>query len=142
MKTEQELAAIEELAEHLVDEASTFAVEATTEALIKLDSEDLAEEWASYDPDGENPFDPTYGETITDEELIERFEEGVLPGVVQQYGADQCALDQAFNDWTDGLCKDGEISTRQYNEVCSPDYSSGELDGFARDALNALRGEK
>ena len=141
MKTPQELAAIDELSEHLIERGAVFAEEAVTKALIDLDSDELAIEWADYFPDVENPFDPTYGETITDDELIERFEVEVLPETVQQYGADQCALDQAFNNWTDGLCRNGEISDRQYNEVCAPDYSSGELGEFARDALNALRGE-
>ena len=51
----------------------------------------------------------------SEEALSQRFDEEVAPAVIQQYGRDdQDAIDQAFNDWTDGLCKEGEIHTEQY----------------------------
>jgi len=31
------------------------------------------------------------------------------------------ATNETFNNWTDGLCKDGEICTDTYNEICSDD---------------------
>lgn len=40
----------------------------------------------------------------------------VKPYVVARYGADdRVALDEAWNDWTDMLCKDGCISERAYD---------------------------
>lgn len=54
-------------------------------------------------------------------EAVEQFKNEVLPFVVAQYGWDDIpAQDQAWNDWTDGLCKDGEITERQYSTWSSP----------------------
>jgi len=48
---------------------------------------------------------------MTDEQVVECFEELILPLVVKQYGADdEIAIRTAFNDYTDMLCKDDEIS--------------------------------
>lgn len=54
---------------------------------------------------------------IADEsELSALFDEEIAPLVVEKYGeSDTCAMDEAFNDWTDGLCKDGVIHPEQYN---------------------------
>lgn len=42
--------------------------------------------------------------------------------IVSTYGADDVdALTQGFNDWTDGLCKDGRISDWQYHNVTMPE---------------------
>ncbi len=55
----------------------------------------------------------------SEEELSEMFDEQILPLVIEKYGEeDQCAIDQAFNDWTDSLCKDGQIHEEQYNKYC------------------------
>lgn len=52
----------------------------------------------------------------SEESLSERFDAEIVESVIEQYSADdQDAIDQAFNDWTDGLCKDGEIHQEQYN---------------------------
>ena len=52
-------------------------------------------------------------------ELSKRFDEEVLPGVLEQYSeSDSVAINEAFNDWTDMLCKDGEIHEAQYNSYC------------------------
>lgn len=71
----------------------------------------------------------------TDEEDYARvnaqFQEGIMPGLVQQYGThDKCAMEQAYNDFTDGLCKDGEITQWQYNNWEHPD-----LEAMAHDTI-------
>jgi hypothetical protein len=45
----------------------------------------------------------------------------VLPGVIAAYSAtDKVAIRTAWNDWTDGLCKSGEITQRQYENWMNP----------------------
>ena len=54
-----------------------------------------------------------------EEELSERFDSEVLPDVIEAYGEDdEPAISEAFNNWTDMLCKDGEIHPEQYNSYC------------------------
>ena len=55
-----------------------------------------------------------------DEEMVSMvFNVHILPAIVEQYGADdEVAINEAFNNWTDGLCKDGEIHDEQYNSYC------------------------
>lgn len=57
---------------------------------------------------------------IADESaLSKRFDEEVLPSVLEQYSeSDTVAINEAFNDWTDMLCKDGEIHPEQYDSYC------------------------
>jgi hypothetical protein len=46
----------------------------------------------------------------------------VLDMIVEQYSADdEDAINQGFNDWTDSLCKDGEISDYTYDNVTQDD---------------------
>lgn len=55
----------------------------------------------------------------SEEELSKRFDSEVAPFVIEKYGADDTvAMNEAFNDWSDGLCKDGEIHDEQYNSYC------------------------
>lgn len=55
----------------------------------------------------------------SEEELSERFDRDVAPAVVAEYGEDDTvAINEAFNNWTDALCKDGEIHLEQYNNYC------------------------
>ena len=55
----------------------------------------------------------------SEEMLSERFDDEVLPLVVDQYGEDdQPAINEVFNNWSDSLCKDGEIHPEQYNQYC------------------------
>lgn len=55
----------------------------------------------------------------SEEELSERFDSDILPLVIEQYGEDDTiAISQAFNDWSDSLCKDGELHPSQYNQYC------------------------
>lgn len=59
------------------------------------------------------------GMIATEEELSKLFDEQVAPMVIEQYGEnDSVAMNEAFNDWSDGLCKDGEIHAEQYNSYC------------------------
>ena len=52
----------------------------------------------------------------SEDALSKLFDEEVLPSVVEQYGEDDTiAIREAFNDWTDMLCKDGEIHSEQYD---------------------------
>ena len=56
------------------------------------------------------------------EYLRDRFERDIQPQVVEQYGADDViALNEAFNNWTDMLCKDGEISETVYSNATRTD---------------------
>lgn len=55
----------------------------------------------------------------SEEALSEAFDEQVAPAVIAQYGEDdEPAINEAFNDWTDSLCKDGEIHDEQYRVYC------------------------
>ena len=63
---------------------------------------------------------------MTREEAIIQFREYVLPFVQAEHEKDGVpdwtARREAWNNWTDGLCKDGEISDWQYeNWSQSPD---------------------
>jgi hypothetical protein len=51
-----------------------------------------------------------------DEEAVSAiFNEEVRPSVVEEYGKDdEIAINEAFNNWTDMLCKDGELHELQY----------------------------
>lgn len=54
-----------------------------------------------------------------EEELSNRFDQEVLPAVIEQYGGDdQPAINEAFNNWTDSLCKEGFIHDLQYDQYC------------------------
>ena len=62
----------------------------------------------------------------SEHELSERFDNEILPIVIEQYGEDdQDAIDQTFNDWTDSLCKDGELHDEQYSQYCYVGKYSG-----------------
>ena len=55
----------------------------------------------------------------SEEELSEQFDEHVAPGVIEHYGEDDTiAINEAFNDWADARCKDGDIHEEQYNQYC------------------------
>lgn len=51
---------------------------------------------------------------LTKREALAMFKKDILPGVIKEFGDDKCARDQAWNDWTDGLCKEGKITLKQY----------------------------
>lgn len=52
---------------------------------------------------------------MTKVQALRRFRRDVMPDVVARYGRhDKPACREAWNNWTDGLHRDGEITTRQY----------------------------
>ena len=54
-------------------------------------------------------------------DALKTFRQDVLPEVVRRYGrGDWTALREAWNDWTDALCKDGEITSKQYETWSNP----------------------
>jgi hypothetical protein len=48
-------------------------------------------------------------------ELSERFDEMLKECYPNIDTDDETMVNEMFNDWTDGLCKDGEIHPEQYN---------------------------
>ncbi len=59
------------------------------------------------------------GHIASEDELSEVFDEQMLPAVIDQYGADdEPAISEGFNNWSDSLCKDGEIHPEQYSQYC------------------------
>lgn len=67
-------------------------------------AEALAEEWGLY---------------ASEQELSDAFDEQIAPHVIKEYGADDIiAMSEAFNNWTDSLCKDGNLHSSQCNEYC------------------------
>lgn len=78
---------------------------------MKYDNEDLLEMIELYA--GE------VGNISSEDELSERFDNEIAPLIIKQYGEDdEAAMNEAFNNWTDALCKEGEIHTEQYNQYC------------------------
>jgi len=50
------------------------------------------------------------------------FNDEIAPSVIAHYGKDdRVALNEEFNNWTDMLCKDGEISDYLYENVTRED---------------------
>ncbi len=49
---------------------------------------------------------------MTKREAVKQFRTEILPRIPSN---DKPARDQAWNDWTDGLCKDKQITQRQYD---------------------------
>jgi len=53
------------------------------------------------------------------QELSDLFDGSIAPVVIKQYCPDDVvAMSEAFNNWVDSLCKDGEIHPAQYNDYC------------------------
>ena len=61
----------------------------------------------------------------THQAIVNEFLEYILPSVKRQYERDGVpdppARREAWNNWTDSLCKDGCITPRQYEEWDQPD---------------------
>jgi hypothetical protein len=58
----------------------------------------------------------TEGMISCEEELSEMFDRDIAPLVIEQYGEDdQPAMNEAFNNWSDGLTKDGQLHPLQYD---------------------------
>ena len=59
------------------------------------------------------------GAISSEQELSDLFDESIAPMIVEQYGKnDEPAMAEGFNNWTDNLCKDGELHPEQYNDYC------------------------
>jgi hypothetical protein len=62
---------------------------------------------------------------LLEDEIIEQFKEHILPSVREQFEgdgiADKPARREAFNIFTDALCKDDVISEEMYDQICIPD---------------------
>jgi hypothetical protein len=61
---------------------------------------------------------------MTKTEAFRQFKENVLPGLKETYEkdgrVDMPARCEAWNNYTDMLCKDGEITSHQYNTWTNP----------------------
>ncbi len=58
---------------------------------------------------------------MTEEQVVEAFEESFKPFLLAQFGPDdEIALREAFNDYTDSLCKEGQISNKMYDTMDNP----------------------
>lgn len=61
------------------------------------------------------------------EDAVKMFERDILPNIRQterrngSKGIDSCMRSEAWNNWTDGLCKAGEISDWQYENWSQPE---------------------
>ena len=59
------------------------------------------------------------GWIASEDELSDLFDEHIAPMVLEQYDEDDTvAFNEAFNDWTDSLCKEGTIHHWQYENYC------------------------
>ena len=70
----------------------------------------------------------------TRDEAIEEFERDILPACIAQETewqggewkwVDECYRSETWNNWTDALCKLGEISDWQYDNWTHPDCCEG-----------------
>lgn len=57
---------------------------------------------------------------MTKVEAVREFRELFSSILITGKGRDQPMIDQAWNDWTDSLCKDGRITMKQYESWLSP----------------------
>lgn len=61
---------------------------------------------------------------MTKKEVLKAFKEYVLPQVQRQYETDgkldKPARAEAWNEYTDALCKEGKITLRQYESWSNP----------------------
>lgn len=60
---------------------------------------------------------------MTKREADKIWRQELRPRVLRKYPNDKPALREAWNDWTDGLCKDGQITQRQYDRWLCPERS-------------------
>ena len=57
---------------------------------------------------------------MTKKEALADFKENILPSIEKQYGKDKVARCEAWNNYTDTLCKDGHITAKQYHNWTNP----------------------
>lgn len=74
-------------------------------------------------------------------EALESWKSDILPSVVEEYGADDIpALNESWNNYTDALCKGGDLSQLQYHycpswDEVDPQWSLAEECAFILDAM-------
>lgn len=57
-------------------------------------------------------------------DLSERFDNEIMPMLIETYGIkgeafdDDPMVNESFSNWSDSLCKGGEIHPEQYNQYC------------------------
>lgn len=56
----------------------------------------------------------------TEESIHAQWRENCLPFVVAEFGQDECALTQSFNEYTDSLCTEGAISKYRLRTMDHP----------------------
>lgn len=92
-------------------EATYRTCQRLSEELARALGKDVFDELLELEEGDPSPY-------LTDDELRDLFRAEVLPLVIEQYGADdEIAIDTTFNDWTDELCKEGRITSHQYNTI-------------------------
>jgi hypothetical protein len=58
---------------------------------------------------------------LTKKEVLATFRADILPVVQEGYGKhDKPAVSEAWNNYTDMLCKEGKISSKQYSNWTNP----------------------
>jgi hypothetical protein len=63
---------------------------------------------------------------MTKSQAVKQFNETVKPAIVARYGkSDNAAMRQAWNDFTDALCKNGDITPKQSENWTSPINQKG-----------------
>ena len=63
---------------------------------------------------------------MTKQEALKQWRAEIKPSVIARYGEnDLPALRESWNNYTDALCKDGQITARQYETWGSPPECKG-----------------
>lgn len=64
------------------------------------------------------------GFIASEDDLSEKFDNEIMPSLIEHYGKkgelfdDETMMNEEFNNWSDSLCKDGEIHPLQYDNYC------------------------
>lgn len=68
----------------------------------------------------ESAYGPDIADNFADEQsLSDAFDAEIAEYVIAQYGEDdEPAMSEAFNNWTDSLCKEGRLHSVQYSTYC------------------------
>jgi hypothetical protein len=75
---------------------------------------ELVEAYISSEFDNETSYN-----FFDEQSLSDAFDAEIAEHVIDQYGEDdEPAMNEAFSDWTDSLCKDGRLHSVQYSNYC------------------------
>lgn len=76
---------------------------------------------------------------MTNKEVLTVWHDDYLPAIHDQfekdYQVDSPARNETFNNFTDMLCKENQISDEQYNNICLPDCYDNDFHPNLNDAL-------